>query len=370
MISARVLYLNRVQAAIGRIDRQRLPRDYVLACRFFHCGIIDRTHTLDTGFAYQVLDPIPPAASEPRLFGDLCDARGEELVELALRIDREIALFWSGGIDSTAALIAIERAAERHGCVGRIRVMLSLSSVQEYPRLFLDRIHGRLRYRAVSHPVADDLDPRRINVTGEHGDQLFGSQLLRTYVQRGVAFEPWEDSLPLVMIERLRDPFAARRVYRYLLPVLTSAPVPLRTLFDAMWWFNFALKWQDVMLRLIAGRGTDAHAAYGATHHFFRTPEFQAWALANTPGTVVSPWSTYKQVAKRYILDATGDRTYFLEKEKEDSLRNVLNDLDQPAPRPVFMTEAFQPVTGPALVSRSTRLLEWVDHRRPSAAHS
>ncbi len=341
---SRITFLNTRQAEHGYVGQTKLSRDYVLACRFFHCGIIDRTGTLDQGFPYRVLDPIPTIGAESPSFAELCDANGARVVSEAVLANRNISVLWSGGIDSTCALIAVAKAAQLQGYTAHIRVLLSASSIHEYPGYFLRHIDGMLPIQPVRFPISAYLDPESLIVTGEHGDQLFGSHLLRTYVERGVAHFDYREILPLVMLERLRNPYAARRVMRYLTPVIDAAPVSINSLFDCMWWFNFALKWQDVALRMASLRSSDAPAVVSSLRHFFRGVEFQNWALANTPGNPVPTWSGYKEVAKRYILDHTGDEAYFRSKEKEDSLRNVFAHPEGGSAVRAFMREEFVPI--------------------------
>jgi hypothetical protein len=342
--AGRVLFLNFSQAAGGTVGGDRLPPDYVLACRFLRCSIIDRTSTLDQGFDYAVLDRIPAPATDGATFAELCDTAGAEVVAEALATGRSIDVLWSGGIDSTTALIAVMKAAEARRCADRVCVLLSLDSVLEYPGFFLRHINGTYRIRAVPHPISEALDPAAITVTGEHGDQLFGSHLLESYVRRGLGGVDYREVLPLVLVERLRSVRGAYRVNRYLTPVIAAAPVPLRTLFDCMWWLNFSLKWQEVTLRLPVFRGEQARGAYEALRHFFRDDRFQAWALANTYGRVPTVWARYKDAAKRYILEFTGDRVYYRDKEKVDSLRNVMTNPASPTRYRVFMREDFRPV--------------------------
>ncbi|MGH2558710.1 MAG: hypothetical protein ACRDJH_06570 [Thermomicrobiales bacterium] len=349
MSARRVLFLNYRQTEAGIVGGEALPRDYVLACRFLHCSIIDRTGTLDQGFDYAVLDPIPPPATDGATFAELCDAIGAELVAEALDAGREIGVLWSGGIDSTTALIAIMKAAAARGRGDVVRVLLSLDSVHEYPGFFLRHVNGKHRIQAVTHPITEFLDPAVITVTGEHGDQLFGSHLLESYVRRGVGGVDYREILPLVLLERLHSARSAYRVGRYLEPVIAAAPAPapMRTLFDCMWWLNFALKWQEVTLRLAAFRGDQARAVYGSLRHFFRNEQFQAWALANPTIRHVPVWAHYKTKAKQYILDYTGDQAYYRTKEKEDSLKNVMVSPASPNGYRVYMREDFRPVINP-----------------------
>ena len=364
------LYLNFNQANSGYLGDRALPRDYVAACRFMHCGVIDRTGVLPPPFPWRVLDPIPAPGDSVAEFGTLCDARGEELVAEAVMANTTIRHFWSGGIDSTSALIALMRAAERQGCTDRLCVLLSMDSVLEYPEFYLRLIDGRFAVESVRPPMAQALQPDALNVTGEHGDQLFGSQLLAPYVRRGVAHEPYRDLLPLVMLERLRNPIDVWRVRRYLQPVLDAAPVPIVSLFDALWWLNFTLKWQDVSLRMVGLSSGLAQTRFGALRHFFRTEAFQRWSMTTTPRRLVRLWTEYKAPAKEYIRAFTGDERYFRQKIKEDSLRNVLGASGPVVRNRIYMREDFRPVVTvepPREMGRITRLFRAAPSQRGPA---
>src|SRR5438270_7863117 len=129
-----IVFLNLPQARSGNVADHKLPEAYVLGCRFFHCGIIDRTQSLDQGFAYAVLDPIPTPVKEPPPFGEICDSVGGEIAAEAIRTNKCIRVSWSGGIDSTCALIAIMKAVDSANRPDVLRIVLSEDSVKEYPR--------------------------------------------------------------------------------------------------------------------------------------------------------------------------------------------------------------------------------------------
>jgi hypothetical protein len=102
-----------------------------------------------------------------------------------------------------------------------------------------------------------------------------------------------------------------------------------------------------VTLRLPVFRGEEARAVHDSLRHFFRDERFQAWALATGQVRQVPVWARYKEVAKRYVLDFTGDRGYYRTKEKEDSLRNVMVDPAGTRRYRAFMREDFRPVFSP-----------------------
>jgi hypothetical protein len=107
---------------------------------------------------------------------------------------------------------------------------------------------------------------------------------------------------------------------------------------------NYALKWQEVTLRLPAWRRDDALDTYRSLHHFYRTEPFQAWALGQSATARPHIWADFKLVAKRYIHATVRDEAYFQTKEKEDSLRNVQGTADALTQVRMLMREDFQPV--------------------------
>jgi len=346
MSNESVIFLNRLQVAHGNILGRPLPPAYILACKFLHCGIIDRTRALDQGFNYAVLDQPPSPVSVCPSFAELCDTIADEIVSAAVQNRRNIAVLWSGGIDSTAALIALMKVVEKQGRHQLLRILLTQHSVQEYPQFYLRYVKGRYAQVAVTPPIAECLNPGYLNVTGEHGDQLFGSQLLAPYVQEGVSHRRYDAMLPEVVFDALQNATRTDRVVRYLEPVIERAPVRIRTLFDCLWWLNFSLKWQHVTLRLAALRKEQARNVYLSLRHFFRDERFQQWSLVHHPARGVSKWARYKDAAKEYIRAFTGDEQYYLHKQKEPSLGNVMKNANGVRPRLcIFMREDFCPVT-------------------------
>jgi hypothetical protein len=316
-----LIYVNPYLSTAGHIGRLELREEYVLTARFFFCGLIDRTSTLDTGFPYRVMDPIPAPRAATATFAEICDEVGDELVAKAIADGKELQVLWSGGIDSTLVLICLLKAASRAGRTDLLEVVLTIDSVQEYPRFYAEVIKGRLRCLPAAHPVFSFLDDDKMIVTGEHGDQLFGSDYLSKYVPTGTAWLPYEDVLHLIVTGKLGDPRLADKVVEYLRPQIAKAPVPIVTLFDLYWWLNFSLKWQHVTMRTVIYKRTNARKTYDTLYHFYRDDRFQVWSMANRDKVIGADWTSYKQVAKQVILDFTGDEDYFARKQKMVSLQ-------------------------------------------------
>nr|VFK79695.1 MAG: hypothetical protein BECKSD772D_GA0070982_106013 [Candidatus Kentron sp. SD] len=321
----KVIFLNSNQAKSGYLYDVQLPEEYVFGCRFLGCGIIDRTHTLDFGFDYSVLDLIPEENCTSTIFSELCDGVGIELTERAIESKKNIRVLWSGGIDSTVALISLMKASEKLETSNYLQVMLTMDSVNEYPDFYKNYIIGKYKTIPCSSPISEFLELDCVNVTGEHGDQLFGSHLLKEEVETGSAYLKYKDVLPLKLMQFFSSSKKVDRLMKYIEPQIDASPIRINTLFDCIWWLNFSLKWQQVTLRLPVFRMRDVEETYNSIYHFFRDSRFQAWSLANSSlRKEVFAWKDYKSVAKEYIYSFANDSMYRSGKVKEPSLKKVM----------------------------------------------
>ena len=313
---APLVFLDARLGVAPTIAGRAVPEGYRLATLFFGAGLIDRTKTLDQGFDYEVLDPIP-APGRVADMPTLLKRRATELRRRADRTGEPVRLFWSGGIDSTAAACALLEAfidAPR-----RLEIVYTSGSIHEY-RLFhkhyVARHPGARRVKNLREAMGD----KAILCTGEHGDQLFGSMKAMKLNWRDLQ-APWEEAMPRILTRQLRTAARAETTLRYLEPQIAACPIALPRLFDLLWWLNFSLKWQSVSLRLFADGTPQSWALRDKAEHFFRTEDFQLWALANPDKRIKNDWRSYKFPLKEEILRFTGDQRYFDRKQKVPSLR-------------------------------------------------
>lgn len=322
------IFLNSHRAKSGIIDGKKLPEDYVLACKFFDCGIIDRTEKLELGFDAKVLDKIPefnPAFADT--FQQISDRTAATIIQEAIERNLRIQVLWSGGIDSTVALIALVNAGSFSAISDRIEVLLSMDSINEYPLFFHQFIHGKLNYTFIHPPITQHFADDALIVTGEHGDQLFGSDKLLPMIVNGLAQLNYEDCLPIYATHKFGVPSTGERLLRYLEPLIAAAPKPIVSAFDLFWWLNLTIKWQQVTLRLpVFTFKEDIADLAERFRHFFRGEDFQQWSLHQHENRAVTRLADYKAIAKKYIFDFTNDPNYRNDKSKEPSLKNVIVD--------------------------------------------
>lgn len=271
-------------------------------------SIVDRTETLDIGLNITVIDKIPTGTTN-KSFGDICEQEAERIVKLG----RPIAVYWSGGIDSTLALISLIKAGATD-----LTVIMTSASIIEYPLFYNKFIKDKLKVRRVRPSIVPDVDPTELIVTGEFGDQAMGSVVILDYPDFSrIQSDPWEPHI------------RAKYGDRYLELVreqVKHAPFPIVTVFDYLWWMNYSCKWQHVLVRMSGIDTQHTNLFMQNVEHFYRADDFQRWSmhegnhrslkLKDTP-------ASYKFVMKALIADFTKDIDYQRDKLKLGSLRDT-----------------------------------------------
>lgn len=319
-----VLFLNGGMAIRPTVMGQAVPEGYRYACRFFGVGLIDRTGTLDHGFKPEIIDPIPSDLSDVPDMAQLCAQRAAELVRESRERDVPIRLLWSGGIDSTCVAVTLLTALGDD--TNRLEVAYSKDSVSEY-RKFYRLLKKRGIRLTEMEAVSEALDGTALIVTGEHGDQIFGS-MLAANLPFPLLKAPWRDTMP-AHIEQKIGAKGRDKMLSYLAPQIAACPVSIETTYDFLWWANFSMKWQTVSQRVLATLDTAERRTVVAPmlRHFFRTDDFQRWAMTNPDKKIRDDWPSYKYLLKDIIFEFNGDKRYRKHKIKERSLRGLTGRL-------------------------------------------
>jgi len=288
---------------------------------------VDRTGTIHFPTRMKSVFQLPMLRSFQSSYEDVCDQRAVFLLRLASHLGVEIYVFWSGGVDSTCALISLLKHCHEYD---RIIVLLTENSILEYPLFYSRHIRGKLPYRSATL-LGDLFTMRALIVNGEHNDQLFGSDIIADAIAlfgieavTGRLQREFLTSLFEVKLEGDRD--TALFLSGLFGRLVETAPLPLKTNFDLLWWINFALKWQTVYMRsLIFSKGKLSPQHIATYYHpFFNTTEFQLWSMNNPDKRITNHWRTYKWPAKKLIYDFTKDADYRDNKIKRRSLQSLV----------------------------------------------
>jgi hypothetical protein len=301
---------------------------------------IDRTGTITFPTRMKSVFPLPQMRERQESYDNICAQRAADLLQLAARVDAQIYVFWSGGVDSTCALVSLLKQCKDKQ---RIIVLLTEKSVLEYPLFFTRYIRGKLRH-APADLFVDLFAGHNVIVSGEHNDQLFGSDIIGEAISlfgiEAVTGRLQRELLTSLFEYRLNGDRETALFFSGLFGrFIETAPVALKTNFDLLWWINFALKWQTVYMRTLLFSRQALSYDHVKTFYqpFFNTPEFQLWSMNNLDKRIKDHWRTYKWPAKDVIFEFTKDADYRDNKIKHQSLVSLLSK----RPHHKFLDENF-----------------------------
>jgi len=302
---------------------------------------VDRVGDFHIPFDFRLYEPLRlplDLAGFADSYEDCCARRAAEIARLQEKKQVPIALLYSGGIDSTLALVSFAKELGAQ-LKDRLTVYLSPESIRENPAFYYSFIRKRCRMESSEH--FDDLfDGSCLVVTGEHNDQLFGSDIVGR-LSRYQAFDKVSEAYSRGNIVQCfrhagMSDAAANAWFDALDASARRAPCAVKTVFEFFWWFAFVFKWQCVYfrtpLRVHRAQQRNVTAAFLDTyyHTFYGTREFQKWSMANPQLKVQETWRTYKFPAKQLIYEFNRDEDYFRYKVKTGSLGGLFMQKQAP----------------------------------------
>ena len=233
-------------------------------------------------------------------FGETSLLRASEIWKAS--VEGKIRLLWSGGIDSTVALVALLQTVPAGH---KIVVYCNLNSINENPKLYSLLLNNK-NVIFENSSVMPSGNPMQL-ITGELGDQIFGSDLLYKIVNNFGFLqlrEDYEVILPRLFTARCGAELGNKLYERYK-PIAAEAPFRLKTAFDFIWWWNFTQKWQCVKFRKDCLLSPEIK-----TLHFFESEEFQLWSVNNHDKKITTNVQSYKLPAKEFIFEFDKNETY------------------------------------------------------------
>jgi len=284
-----------------------------------------------------------PAEASCLTLDEIFRKRATELWDL----QKPLTFLWSGGLDSTSALIAlIQTNPSWHRSINVVSTNYSISS--ENPKFYQDFLKP---YNCVTVVEGTDLLDRQfwsskdLVVTGDCADQLFGfgfvkrlpgpwltDQTIRDVAIDQIRGRVWESvsgkhqwlkqcnmsSTSLDLFHSL--PEAQDIFMTWFDDYLSRSPVPLQDGFDFQWWVAFSMKLQMLRYRAAWMCGDANLVDLKRYQAFFDCPDFQRWAIDHHH----EKWpertaTTYKKPFRDYIYDHTQDLDYYANKTKESS---------------------------------------------------
>ena len=240
-------------------------------------------------------------------FEELTNRRAVELWD----IGKPIRLWWSGGIDSTCALVSLLKTRRLDT---NLTVYLSTNSVQENPRFYDLLVNKKVKLEWHSHKnyIYDNIElwnGQTINVNGNGGDELF---LAISSTMSMEEFFKIKDS-DWINVIKDKDSDMLNVIKKY----IDISPYKPKTCWELLWWFARSI--DDLSTRYHSPRFLKDPSVYHLEHAFFYTDYFEKWALSNPYAGHNGDYGTYKWPMKKYIYDYDKNEEYLNTKQKESS---------------------------------------------------
>jgi hypothetical protein len=224
-------------------------------------------------------------------------------------------LWWSGGIDSTCALVALLNT-KRSG--DELIVYLSNRSIEENPNFYdiLKNMKISLQWHDDDNYIFDNVENwngKTINVNGGGGDELFIS--ITEYKKRGHGIE----TLNLKELFEIKDTHWSNvttneELLQIIYDYITISPYNIETCWELMWWLNRTI--DDLCSRYMSPKFLKDPSVYSLEHSFFYSKDFDLWAFANP----YAGHESYKGPLKKFIYNFDKNKAYFEHKQKISSL--------------------------------------------------
>jgi hypothetical protein len=310
---------------------------YVIQFFGSQISMMDRTETIKVPINSTILPflKLPELKKVNTNFEELCEKRARLLLDKAISTNRKLTIMYSGGIDSTLIMVSLLKVATDKELKENVIVLLTQASIFENENLFKNYILKKCNIESTfdfTHFLGNN---KYIVVTGETGDQLFGSMATRNFfIKYGKEFVFGEASYD--KIERIfldthltnenLDKKEASKVIMPLFKVVEKAPLKITSVYHFFWWLNFTLKWQSVYTRTLAYTKQKYEKTLKMEDNyfaFFSDEEMQLWVMNNPDKLIRDDYKSYKYIAKDIIYKFDKNEDYWKNKVKWGSLADV-----------------------------------------------
>ena len=263
--------------------------------------IADRTLKTRMPFRMHVARPWNPPTHHDLTINQCFELRAKEIANT----DQKINLFWSGGIDSSAMVIAFLKTCPH----GQLRIVHSAMSRKENPYLFLllkQYPELELVDMGGEFYLTNTLDG--ICVQGQCGDDIFASLDESFYQELG--YNTIHSSWRNYFYKKTQDV----EFVNFCEEFFSRSQRPIDTLIEARWWFHTNCRFRDAFRSMVVQDPKIASTA------FFYSKYFEDFMYYNTdkllPG---KEYSSYKQFIKNYANEFDKNPHYQTTKTKVNS---------------------------------------------------
>lgn len=251
----------------------------------------------------------------------ICDSTADDIFKKVG--SRNIVVFYSGGIDSTAALVALMRHKDYTEYVnaGRVQIALTTHSIHEYPDFFYQTILPTLPLVPADFNTLI-ADPNNFVITGDGGDYVVGNTDVPTWNHEGTSdnlYKPKE-----ILYPYLNKIEPSGKFVEMLRAIDKRCPFDNVSVNQLYWWLGQCFTHQGEMCYPFAWssiQDISELATFNKLYRFFLTPEFMTYGFEYmSTNPKYTRLTDLRNFPKEYIVRHTG-HGHYMDKNKTMSQR-------------------------------------------------
>lgn len=243
----------------------------------------------------------------------ICDQAADNVYRTAG--DRSITVFYSGGVDSVTATVALMRHKNYQEFLsqGRFKIALTSLSIQEYPEFFYQHILPTVPIVPADYNTLI-ADQSTVCVTGDGGDFVIGNTDTPVFT-----FEELDRYLPVL------DPTNS---FKSLLEDISKqAPFEISSVTQLYWWLGQCFfNQKDICYPYVWSSCNDLSgmSKFDQVYRFFFDPAFITYSFEYmSTNPIYTSVRDLRLFPKQYIVDYT-KHTSYLNKTKAMSQRSTI----------------------------------------------
>jgi hypothetical protein len=304
-------------------------------------------------------------------FAEVSDMRALDIKKLINSTNRPVMIQWSGGIDSTVAIVSLLKnltPAE----LSKISVSMSGDTALENPHFFNKFIKNKFKIVDSEKLLYNDYEEKfnAFCICADTGDCLFGAELgnklyprmkfiqpniskfysnvssqdLHYSVYKDIIIQHLNNNLKNSLLTLAKqqvldsnlslflpgDENFGEMFYEKIVKNVNTSQVPINSLHDFFWWTIFNGRYLHCALRapVTYSVGNNKRSLINdCVIQWYNTDEYQLWSMTNNNNgeKLIGPTQgLYKTAAKKYIFDFDKDEWYQIHKIKIISLPNII----------------------------------------------
>ena len=269
------------------------------------------------------ISPIPNIVKVDQHIENILDSIAEQIVKSTINSKKIPYLLWSGGIDSTAILVALLK----NNCqefLERLVIVHSDVSILENAYFYQRFVNQKLKTLNIENfSVRPDNYKTMLLLDGDAGNQVFGCSSIYNlfYRQPELLNFEWRN---VDNVDQLL-PGQTELTFKMIKESVACAPFEIRTVYDLLWWSNFNFKWNEVLARsmfyyaqhLSPVESQDFYQ--NSLFRFFEHPDIQRWAILYRDQRREATQLHPKWHVKKYIHDFDKNHLWFAHKQEAAS---------------------------------------------------